>query len=163
MWKPEPSDPSSADSISAMPAVHSRSSVSSAPPRPSSLVAAGEVATIGKGIVVQGEISGTDSLVIEGRVEGSIHLDGNRVTVERGGQAAADITAREVVVIGKVRGNVTATGRLDIRAEGGVLGNLSTPRLSIEDGAFFKGAIDVRKVAAKTPPQGIKTAKSGLS
>ena len=163
MWKPEPSDFSSADSEPAMPTVHTRSSVSSAAPRPSSLVATGEVATSGKGIVVRGEISGTDSLVIEGRVEGSIHLDGNRVTVERGGQAAADITAREVVVIGKVRGNVTATDRLDVRAEGGVVGNLSTPRLSIEEGAFFKGAIDVHKAVPKTPPQGIKAAKPGLA
>jgi cytoskeletal protein CcmA (bactofilin family) len=113
-------------------------------------VSGSDVATIGKGLVIRGEITGTDSLVIEGRVEGSINLEGNRVTVGRGGQAAANIMAREVVVMGKVRGNIIATDRLDIRAEGGVVGDLSAPRLSIEDGAFFKGEIDIRKIDQKT-------------
>jgi len=105
----------------------------------------GESATIGKSLVIRGEITGTDSLILEGRVEGSIHLEGNRVTVGRNGRATANITAREVVVMGKVRGNITATDRLDIRAEGGVVGDLSAPRMSIEDGAFFKGGIDIRQ------------------
>jgi cytoskeletal protein CcmA (bactofilin family) len=118
-------------------------------------VSSGEAATIGKGLVIRGEISGTDSLVIDGRVEGSIHLEGNRVTVGRGGQAAANITAREVIVMGKVRGSIIATDRLDIRAEGGVVGDLSAPRISIEDGAFFKGGIDIRKVDPKSAAQGV--------
>ena len=121
------------------------------------LVPSGEPATIGKGLVIRGEITGTDSLVIEGRVEGSIHLEGNRVTVGRGGQAAANITAREVVVLGKVRGSIVATDRLDIRAEGGVVGDLAAPRISIEDGAFFKGAIDIRKVDPKMTAQGVSS------
>lgn len=107
----------------------------------------GEPASIGKGLVVRGEITGSDSLVIEGKAEGNIHLDGNRVTVGRNGQASANISAREVVVMGKVRGNITATDRVDIRAEGAVIGDLSAPRISIEDGAFFKGGIDIRKPA----------------
>lgn len=107
-----------------------------------------EPASIGKGLAVRGEISGSDSLVIEGKAEGSIHLEGNRVTVGRNGQATANIHAREVVVMGKVRGNITASDRVDIRAEGAVIGDLSAPRISIEDGAFFKGAIDIRKPAA---------------
>jgi cytoskeletal protein CcmA (bactofilin family) len=109
----------------------------------------GEAATIGKGLVIRGEISGTDSLVIEGRVEGSIHLAGNRVTVGRYGLAAAHISAREIVVLGKVRGNITATDRVDIRAEGAVVGDLASPRVSIEDGAFFKGSVDIRKPGPK--------------
>ena len=120
-----------------------------------SLIASGEPATIGKGLTIRGEITGTDSLVIDGRVEGSIHLEGNRVTVGRGGQAAANIIAREVVVMGKVRGSIIATDRLDIRAEGGVVGDLSAPRISIEDGAFFKGGIDIRKVDPKLTAQGV--------
>jgi cytoskeletal protein CcmA (bactofilin family) len=109
----------------------------------------GEPATIGKGLIIKGEITGVDSLMIEGRVEGSIHLGDNRVTVGRNGHAAANITAREIVVMGKVRGNITATDRVDIRAEGAVIGDLSAPRISIEDGAFFKGGIDIRKDESK--------------
>jgi len=116
---------------------------------PAPLHASGEPATIGKGLIIKGEITGVDSLVIEGRVEGTIHLGDNRVTVGRNGHAAAHITAREIVVMGKVRGNITATDRVDIRAEGAVIGDLAAPRISIEDGAFFKGGIDIRKDEAK--------------
>ena len=106
-------------------------------------------ATVGKGLVIKGEITGSESLFIDGKVEGSINLPGNRVTVGRNGQVSASITAREIVVLGKVRGNVTATDRVDIRAEGALTGDVSAARISIEDGAFFKGGIDIRKPDAK--------------
>src|SRR3984957_9963205 len=79
---------------------------------------AGEQATIGKGLFIKGEITGSESLFIDGKVEGSINIPGNRVTVGRNGQVSANISAREIVVLGKVRGNVSATDRVDIRAEG---------------------------------------------
>jgi cytoskeletal protein CcmA (bactofilin family) len=82
-------------------------------------------------------------------VEGSIVLNGNRVTIGRNGHVAASISAREVVVLGKVRGNVSASDRVDIRAEGALTGDVSAARISIEDGAFFKGGIDIRKPEAK--------------
>jgi cytoskeletal protein CcmA (bactofilin family) len=106
-------------------------------------------ATIGKGLFIKGEIAGSESLYIDGKVEGSINLPGNRVTVGRNGQVAASITAREIVVLGKVRGNVTATDRVDIRAEGSLSGDVAAARISIEDGAFFKGGIDIRKPEGK--------------
>jgi cytoskeletal protein CcmA (bactofilin family) len=108
-----------------------------------------EQATIGKGLYIKGEISGTESLYIDGKVEGAVNLPGNRVTVGRNGQVAANITAREVVVLGKVRGNVSATDRVDIRAEGSLNGDVAAARISIEDGAFFKGGIDIRKADGK--------------
>src|SRR5208282_3749619 len=86
---------------------------------------AGDQAIISKGLFVKGEISGTESLYIDGKVEGSISLPGNRVTVGRNGQVGANITAREVVVLGKVRGNVSASDRVDIRAEGSLHGDVS--------------------------------------
>jgi cytoskeletal protein CcmA (bactofilin family) len=107
--------------------------------------APGEQATIGKSLVVKGEISGAESLYIDGKVEGSINLPGNRVTVGRNGQVAATILAREIVVLGKIRGNCQATDRVDIRAEGSLTGDVIAARISIEDGAFFKGGIDIRK------------------
>jgi cytoskeletal protein CcmA (bactofilin family) len=109
----------------------------------------GEQATIGKGLFIKGEITGTESLYIDGRVEGSLSLPGNRVTVGRNGQVSANITAREIVVLGKVKGNVSATDRVDIRAEGSLNGDVAAARISIEDGAFFKGGIDIRKPDAK--------------
>jgi|SRR5665213_873855 len=112
-------------------------------------VTSGDQATIGKGLFIKGEITGSESLFIDGKVEGSILLNGNRVTVGRNGQVAASITAREVVVLGKVRGNVTATDRVDIRAEGALTGDVAAARISIEDGAFFKGGIDIRKADGK--------------
>jgi cytoskeletal protein CcmA (bactofilin family) len=110
----------------------------------------GEQATIGKGLFIKGEITGSESLFIDGKVEGSINLPGNRVTVGRNGQVASTITAREIVILGKVRGNVSATDRVDIRAEGALTGDVIAARISIEDGAFFKGGIDIKKPDAKT-------------
>ncbi len=107
--------------------------------------AAGEQATIGKGLFIKGEITGSESLYIDGKIEGTIHLPGNRLTVGRNGQVNASVVAREIVVLGKVKGNVSATDRVDIRAEGALTGDVSAARISIEDGAFFKGGIDIKK------------------
>src|SRR5437660_7908238 len=104
-----------------------------------------EQATIGKSLVIKGEVTGSESLYIDGRVEGSINLSGNRVTVGRNGVVSANINAREIVVIGKVRGNLQASDRVDIRNEGSLTGDVVAQRISIEDGAFFKGGIDIRK------------------
>ena len=108
-----------------------------------------EQATIGKSLVVKGEVSGSESLYIDGKVEGAINLPGNRVTIGRNGQVAANISAREVVVLGKVRGNCQASDRVDIRSEGSLTGDVIAARISIEDGAFFKGGIDIRKPGAE--------------
>jgi cytoskeletal protein CcmA (bactofilin family) len=108
-------------------------------------------ATIGKSLVVKGEVTGSESLYIDGKVEGAINLPGNRVTVGRNGQVSANITAREVVVLGKVKGNINASDRVDIRSEGALTGDVIAQRISIEDGAFFKGGIDIRKPGQDKP------------
>jgi len=115
-----------------------------AAPRPVTTTTADQ-ATIGKSLVIKGEVTGSESLYIDGRVEGSINLAGNRVTVGRNGVVAANINAREIVVLGKVRGNLTASDRVDIRSDGSLTGDVVAARISIEDGAFFKGGIDIRK------------------
>jgi cytoskeletal protein CcmA (bactofilin family) len=104
----------------------------------------GEQTTIGNSLTIRGEITGTESLFIDGKVEGSISIPGNRVTVGKNGNVTASISAREIVVLGKLTGNVSATGRVDIRAEGVLIGDVAAARISIEDGAFFKGGIDIR-------------------
>ncbi len=113
-------------------------------PRPVTTTTADQ-ATIGKSLVIKGEVTGSESLYIDGRVEGSINLSGNRVTVGRNGVVSANINAREIVVLGKVRGNLTASDRVDIRSDGSLTGDVIAARISIEDGAFFKGGIDIRK------------------
>jgi cytoskeletal protein CcmA (bactofilin family) len=148
MWKPNQPGPSNLP-----PTPEPFRPVPPAPPvvEPASRapVTAGEQATIGKSLFIKGEITGSESLFVDGKVEGSINLAGNRVTVGRNGQVSANITAREIVVLGKVRGNVSATDRVDIRAEGSLSGDVSAARISIEDGAFFKGGIDIRKPEGK--------------
>jgi cytoskeletal protein CcmA (bactofilin family) len=139
---PEPSRPAPIPSAPAYEAPTSRPQATPA--------ASGEQATIGKGLFIKGEINGSESLFIDGKVEGSVNLPGNRVTIGRNGQVAANINAREIVVLGKVRGNVSATDRVDIRAEGSLSGDVAAARISIEDGAFFKGGIDIRKPDAKS-------------
>ncbi len=121
-----------------------------APRPPATPAATGEQASISKGLIIKGEITGSESLFIDGKVEGSINIPGNRVTVGRNGQVNASINAREIVVLGKLKGNVSATDRVDIRAEGALTGDVAAARISIEDGAFFKGGIDIRKADAKS-------------
>ncbi len=152
MWKPNqtgPLPPTPAEptrpSIPAPTIFETSVARPAAAPVASPIIATGEQATIGKSLVVKGEVSGSESLYIDGKVEGTINLPGNRVTVGRNGQVAANILAREVVVLGKVRGNVTASDRVDIRSEGSLTGDVAAARISIEDGAYFKGGIDIRK------------------
>jgi cytoskeletal protein CcmA (bactofilin family) len=153
MWKPSQTGPTNTTPTPepARPAPPQQPAYENTPSRPAA-AASGEQATIGKGLTIKGEINGSESLYIDGKVEGSVNLPGNRVTVGRNGQVAASITAREIVVLGKVRGNVTATDRVDIRAEGSLSGDVAAARISIEDGAFFKGGIDIRKPEGKAAP-----------
>lgn len=129
------------------PSTPAMSSEPAVAPRPSSstTTTTADQATIGKSLVIKGEVTGSESLYIDGRVEGSISLAGNRVTVGRNGVVSANINAREIVVLGKVRGNLTASDRVDIRSDGSLTGDVIAARISIEDGAYFKGGIDIRK------------------
>ena len=151
MWKPNQSgnSPQTPPSEPARPATTPAAASYEPPARTSTastpVATSGDQATIGKSLVVKGEVTGSESLYIDGKVEGAINLPGNRVTVGRNGQVSANITAREIVVLGKVRGNMTASDRVDIRSEGSLTGDVTAQRISIEDGAFFKGGIDIRK------------------
>ncbi len=161
MWKPNQpaATPSTPEPVrptppAASPAFDTRSASASTGAIPNS-----EQATIGKSLVVKGEVTGSESLYVDGKVEGSINLPGNRVTIGRNGQVAANINAREIVVLGKVRGNCQASDRVDIRSEGSLTGDVIAARISIEDGAFFKGGIDIRKPGAEPKPGAATTAE----
>ncbi len=107
-------------------------------------------ATIGRTLFIKGEISGSEALYIDGHVEGKITMPESRVTIGRNGKVDASIQAREVVIMGKVTGNVQCSDRVDIRSEGSVTGDISTARISVEDGAALKGGIQVH---AEPKPQ----------
>ena len=133
-------------------------------PRPASApLNTQEQATLGKSLVIKGEVTGSESLYIDGRVEGSINLPGNRVTVGRNGVVSANISAREIVVLGKVRGNMTASDRVDIRGEGSLTGDVVAQRISIEDGAYFKGGIDIRKPGQKVNGEAKETTSAAAT
>ena len=163
MWKPTnqpgtPGRPAEPERPTMSTPTAPASSETAAAPRPVTTTTTSDQATIGKSLVIKGEVTGSESLYIDGRVEGSINLSGNRVTVGRNGVVAANINAREIVVLGKVRGNLTASDRVDIRSDGSLTGDVVAARISIEDGAFFKGGIDIRKAGGK--PEEVKGASS---
>jgi cytoskeletal protein CcmA (bactofilin family) len=106
-------------------------------------------ANIGRTLVIKGEVSGAESLFVDGRIEGTISFPDNRVTIGRNGNVTANITAKELVIMGKVQGNVECADRLDVRSEGMLAGDVITHRISIEEGAILKGGVEVRNPEKK--------------
>jgi cytoskeletal protein CcmA (bactofilin family) len=106
-------------------------------------------AHIGRTLVIKGEVEGAESIFIDGRIEGTVHFPGHRVTIGRNGNVAANIIAKEVVIMGKVQGNVDCADRLDIRSEGLLTGDVVTLRISVEEGAILKGGVEVRNSEKK--------------
>jgi cytoskeletal protein CcmA (bactofilin family) len=115
-------------------------------------------ATIGRSVVIKGEISGAESLYIDGRIEGTVSFGDHRVTVGRNGVVAANITAREVVIMGKVTGNIECSDRVDIRSEGSLTGDIVSQRISIEDGAMLKGAVQVKSTEVRGDSKALSAA-----
>src|ERR1700747_1603646 len=98
---------------------------------------------LGATLEIKGKISGEEDLQIDGKVEGAIALQGQRLTVGRSGQLNSEVYGRDVVVYGKVQGNLRASDRVEIKKDGSVTGDITTSRISIEDGAYFKGRIEI--------------------
>jgi cytoskeletal protein CcmA (bactofilin family) len=117
--------------------------------RPLGATADRATARLGPSLHVKGEISGNEDLVIEGSVEGLVQLDERKLTVGASAKLTADVIAREVVVYGNVKGNLRAKDRIEIKKDGSVNGDLTTARIMIEDGAYFKGSIEIDKSAEK--------------
>src|SRR5437764_11020971 len=109
-------------------------------------------AMIGKSVMIKGQIVSREDLTVDGEVEGSIELQENRLTIGPNGKVRAGIKAREIVVLGTVNGNVEASDKIEIRKDARLMGDLKTSRIVIEDGAYFKGSIDIVKVEAKPAP-----------
>jgi len=108
-----------------------------------------EQATIGRTVVIKGEVTGGESLYVDGRIEGTLSFKDHRVTVGRNGSVQANISAREVVIMGKVTGNVECSDRVDIRSEGSLTGDVVSSRISVEDGAMLRGSVQLTPGAEK--------------
>jgi len=121
------------------------------PQSPQSPVIAGDTAVsrdaarIGKSVVIKGELTASEDLIVDGTVEGKIELKNHVLTVGAEGRIKADIFAKSAVVQGQVVGNIKVTERVDIRDEGSLDGDLSAPRIAIADGAHFRGSIDMQR------------------
>jgi len=103
----------------------------------------GRAAVIGPGIHINGDISGDENLLVEGKVDGKIRLGSNHVEIGESGQVNADINAKVIKIAGQVRGDVNGTEKVLISRTGNVHGNIVAPRMTLEDGAIFKGSIDM--------------------
>lgn len=143
MWKPN----ASPDQPSALqPPV----AANGASPAGRTFAQAQPEAFIGKSICIKGEITGSESLRIDGRVEGTVHLPDNALHIGREASVTSEITARDLVVSGTLHGNSTVADRLEIRNGGSLTGSVTTARISIEEGAHFKGKIDMRPAETRT-------------
>jgi cytoskeletal protein CcmA (bactofilin family) len=131
--------------------------------RPLSTTPSGSTARLGASLHVKGEISGNEDLHIDGSVEGLVQLDDRKLTVGATAKLTADVVAREVVVYGSVKGNLRARDRIEIKKDGSVIGDLTTARIMIEDGAYFKGSIEIDRAASSSETDLDKPAYSRAS
>lgn len=125
-----------------------------AAPAPEALQSLPKTSTIGETVIVKGEFTASEDLTIEGQVEGKIALPEHVLTIGSHGKIQAEVLAKAVIVLGEVKGNITANELIDIRVKGSVTGNIKALRVSIAEGAYFLGSIDMqRKVDAMPAPE----------
>ncbi len=131
--------------------------------------ASGEFAHIGKSVSIKGELSGSEDVYVDGKVEGSIQLSGNSLTIGPNGQVRANVAVKSVIVGGSLEGNIQASERTELRKSAVVNGDVQTRRIAIEEGAYFKGKLEIlaesKSVAAGNPAAATSTtpAKSTAS
>ena len=119
-----------------------------------------DVVNIGKSVVIKGELNGSEDLTIEGQVDGKIELRQHVLTMGPNGKINAEVFAKSVIVLGEVSGNITSTDKVNIRENGSVDGDITSPRVAIAEGAHFRGSIDMQRSQA-TAVQTPKSAASG--
>jgi cytoskeletal protein CcmA (bactofilin family) len=112
-----------------------------------------EMAHLGRSVIVKGELSGSEDLYIDGQVEGTIELRGNNLTIGPHGLVKANVNAKEVVVQGKLEGNIQASQRAELTKSAVATGDIVTQRVAIEEGAYFKGKVDIQREPAKSEAQ----------
>jgi cytoskeletal protein CcmA (bactofilin family) len=123
----------------------------------------GDVAHIGSSVVIKGELSGSEDLYLDGEVEGSIDLQNNNLVIGPNGKVRANVFAKDVTIHGKVDGTVTGITRVELKKSAVLNGDINTHRIVIEDGAFFKGAIDIRKPESNSAASGAAAGASAAA
>lgn len=118
------------------------------------------MATIGQSIVFKGELTGDEDLEIDGQVEGNVRLANNTLTIGSSGRLTAQVVAKSIIVIGRVKGNLTATERIEIQATGIVEGDVKAPRLNVQEGAVVNGGIDMTASASTAAQTSASTSQS---
>jgi len=153
MWKPRPEDnkpmnmnpTQPAQPVSPPAAVAAPSIPTQHKETPKAEPHRADVGHIGKSVQIKGELTGSEDLYLDGSIEGTVDLRDHSLIIGPNGKIKASISARDLVVHGRVEGNITATGRVELRKSCTLIGDVSTQRIVIEDGAFFKGAIDIKE------------------
>jgi cytoskeletal protein CcmA (bactofilin family) len=170
MWgkKDEPETSSAVNPAPPQPAAPRPAPRAAAPPASSSPASSDRAnpsqAQVGKSLHLKGEITGSEDLYIDGEVEGTVELKDNNLTVGPNGNVHADVQARSITVLGRLRGNVRAGDKVEIRKTGSLEGDLATARIIIEDGAVFRGSIDILQpghAEPKAPAQASAPASGG--
>lgn len=165
-WKKEettPAPPSPAPSSGAVPVTSTNldNPMTDTTLRASSSTASDQHQTLlGGSVMLKGELSGSEDLVIEGQFEGTISLKDHCLTVGPHGKVKADISARQVVINGSVSGKVSARDKIEIRKTGNVIGDLVSAGIAIEDGAYFKGSIEILREAKQEAPRPQATSRA---
>jgi len=124
---------------------------------------AGEFAHIGKSVRIKGELSGSEDIYVDGQVEGSIQVSGNSLTVGPNGRVSANVAAKNVTIGGTLDGNIQASERTELRKSAVVNGDVQTQRIAIEEGAYFKGKLEIITGAAKTGSAPVASAAAAAS
>ena len=122
-----------------------------------------EFAHLGRSVVIKGELSGSEDLYVDGQVEGTIELHGNSLIIGPSGQVRANVNAKAVIVQGKLEGNIHASERAELRKSAVAVGDIITQRVAIEDGAYFKGKVDIQKDGAKPEARSPVASASGAA
>ncbi|HEU5336896.1 MAG TPA: polymer-forming cytoskeletal protein [Terriglobales bacterium] len=151
MWKHK-EDEEPAEGV-ARPQGSSAGAAQGRPEAPRMTAPVGGTAHIGRSVLIKGELSGSEDLYLDGTVEGKIELPGNNFVVGPNGRVRAAIRARGVVIEGKVEGDIEATDRVELKKTAVLTGSIVTQRVAIEDGAYFKGGVDVKRQAPAPAPQ----------
>jgi cytoskeletal protein CcmA (bactofilin family) len=181
MWKarPEDNNPMSTNQAQGASSAASSNTAASAttstftPPKDNSkanntFTDRADVGHIGKSVVIRGELTGNEDLYLDGEIEGNIDLRDHKLVIGPNGKIKATITARDIVLHGRVEGNVSATERVELKKSCTLIGDVSTARIVIEDGAFFRGAIDIKedrehKAESRKPSVSASASSSGSS
>ncbi len=163
MWRKRQDEPEMVPRETPVAALEPKPAAAGKPPAEGKKPMASTNTQIGQTVALKGEISARENLLIDGEVEGSIELQEASLTVGQHGRVTADIRAKEIIIDGAVKGNLYASERIEIRRSGSVVGDLVSARVMIEDGAYFKGSVDIVRQETESPRAPAESLRMGMN